>query len=228
MAASDGDVNGHRRGLPGRAGLRYRIAGREPPMRTLVVYCHPLPGSFTAAVRDRVLAGLAAGGHETRLVDLYAIGFDPVLSAEGRADYHTAGLNEATVGDHLAALRWCEALIFVYPTWWYGPPAMLKGWLDRVWVPHATFEMPEPGKPIGRVLTNIRLIAAVSTLGSPWWWWVLAMGQPGRRMLLRGLGALCHPRCRTLWLALHRMDSADDHARAGFLRKVETRFAALR
>lgn len=197
-------------------------------MRALVIHCHPIAESFGSAVRDRVLKGLAAAGHEARLIDLYAIGFDPVLSAEGREAYHTAGANEAGVEEHLAALRWCEALVFVYPTWWYGPPAMLKGWLDRVWVPHATFRMPEPGKPIGRVLTNIRLIAAVSTLGSPWWWWRLVMGEPGRRMLLRGLGALCAPRCRTLWLALHRMDSAGPQERRRFLERVEARMAALR
>jgi NAD(P)H dehydrogenase (quinone) len=197
-------------------------------MRVLVVYCHPLEGSFTAAVRDRVLAGLAAAGHEARLLDLYAMGFDPVLSARGREEYHTAELNERDVAEHLAALRWCEALVFVHPTWWYGPPAMLKGWLDRVWVPHATFEMPKPMKPIGRVLTNIRLVAAVSTLGSPWWWWRFAMGEPGRRMLLRGLSALCAPGCRTRWLALHRMDSVGDAKRLAFLARVERTFAALR
>jgi NAD(P)H dehydrogenase (quinone) len=143
-------------------------------------------------------------------------------------DYHTPGLNEEAVADHLAALRWCEALVFVYPTWWYGPPAMLKGWLDRVWVPHATFEMPEPRKPIGRVLTNIRVIAAVSTLGSPWWWWKLGMGEPGRRMLLRGLSVLCAPRCRTTWLALHQMDSVSETKRKRFLDKVERVFTKVR
>ncbi len=131
------------------------------------------------------------------------------------------------MAEHLAALRWCEGLVLVYPTWWYGQPAMLKGWLDRVWVPHATFTMPEPGKPIGPVLTNIRLIAAVSTLGSPWWWWTLAMGEPGRRILLRGLKVLCGPGCRTKWLALHRMDSATERQRKRFLEKVETYFATL-
>jgi NAD(P)H dehydrogenase (quinone) len=200
----------------------------ERLMRALLVYCHPQTGSFSAAVRDRALAGLAAAGHETRVLDLYGMGFDPVLSPQGRADYHTPGLNEEAVAEHLAAVRWCEALIFVYPTWWYGPPAMLKGWLDRVWVPYATFEMPKPGKPIGRVLTNIRFIAAVSTLGSPWWWWKVGMGEPGRRILLRGLSVLCAPGCRTLWLALHRMDSVSEAKRAGFLAKVERTFAALK
>ncbi|MGL4976248.1 MAG: NAD(P)H-dependent oxidoreductase, partial [Bosea sp. (in: a-proteobacteria)] len=123
-------------------------------MRALVVYCHPVPESFTAAVRDRVLAGLAKAGHETKLLDLYAMEFNPVLGAQERRDYHTPGLNEEPVAEHLEALKWCEMLIFVYPTWWYGLPAMLKGWLDRVWVPHATFKIPEPGKAITRVLTD--------------------------------------------------------------------------
>lgn len=197
-------------------------------MRTLVVYCHPDPQSFNAAVRDRVLAGLAAGGHEARLLDLHAMGFDPVMSQPERAGYHTPGLNEEPVRAHLEALRWCEALVFVYPTWWYGPPAMLKGWLDRVWVPHATFGMPEPGKPIARILTNIRFIAAVSTLGSPWWWWKLGMGEPGRRILLRGLSMICAPRCRTMWLALHEMDSAGEEKRKSFLATVENAFRSLR
>lgn len=196
-------------------------------MKALIVYCHPLEASFNAAVRDRVLAGLAAGGHEARLIDLYAMGFDPVLSAEGRRDYHTAEVNEVPVAEHLAALRWCEALVFVYPTWWYGPPAMLKGWLDRVWLPHAAFAMPEPGRPITGKLTNIRLIAAVSTLGSPWWWWKLVMGEPGRRIMLRGLRPLCAPGCKTLWMALHEMDSASPAKRKAFLGKVEARFRRM-
>ncbi len=197
-------------------------------MKALIVYCHPLEASFNAAVRDRVIRGLTAAGHEIRLLDLYGMGFDPVLSAQGRTDYHTPGLNEEAVAEHLADLRWCEALIFVYPTWWYGPPAMLKGWLDRVWVPYATFEMPQPMKPVTRVLTNIRVIAAVSTLGSPWWWWKLGMGEPGRRMLLRGLSFLCAPGCRTIWLALHQMDSVGEKKRARFLDRVEGVFRGLK
>lgn len=197
-------------------------------MRMLLIYCHPCPESFTAAIRDKAMAALAATGHEVRLIDLHAEDFDPVMRAEERRAYHTAGVNEAPVAAHLDALRWCEGLLFVYPTWWYGLPAMLKGWLDRVWIPHATFTMPEGGKPIGRVLTNIRFIGVISTLGSPWWWWRLVMSEPGRRTLLRGLRPLVNPRCRTLWLALHRMDSASAGERGRFLERVGRRLAAIR
>ena len=195
-------------------------------MRVLVIYCHPCPESFVAAVRDAALDGLKGAGHEARLVDLYALGFDPVLSAQERRDYHTPGINEAGVSEHLAHLRWAEALVFVYPTWWYGLPAMLKGWLDRVWIPHATFSMPQGNKPVGRVLTNIRKVVAISTLGAPrWWWWFI--GAPGRRTLLTGIAVLCHPRCRTAWLALHRMDSATPAARAGFLASVRDKMRRI-
>jgi len=100
---------------------------------------------------------------------------------------------------------------------------MLKGWLDRVWIPHATFTMPTDGKPIGPVLTNIRIVGAVSTLGSPWWWWTFFMHAPGRRTLITGLKVLCAPRCRTFWLGLHDMDSVTAAKRERFLARVEQR-----
>ena len=196
-------------------------------MRVLVVHCHPCEESFGAALRDGVLEGLRAGGHEVRLLDLYADGFDPVMDADERRGYHTPGENEAPVRDHLASLRWCEGLVFVYPTWWYAQPAMLKGRLDRVWVPHATFTMPQGSGPIGRVLTNIRVIAVVTTLGSPWWWWTLVMGAPGRRILLRGFRPLVAPRCRTRWIALHKMDTASLATRQRFLTRVRSELSSF-
>jgi putative NADPH-quinone reductase len=196
-------------------------------MRVLVVYCHPCEESFTAAVRDAALAGLAVGGHEVRVLDLYASGFRPVMDAQERRGYHSPGENEAPVREHLDTLRWCEGLVFIYPTWWYGQPAMLKGWLDRVWIPYATFLLPEGSGPIGRVLTQIRFIGAISTLGSPWWWWTFVMGAPGRRILLRGLRPLVSPRCRTRWLALHKMDSSTPEQRERFLLKVKSTMAKV-
>ena len=195
-------------------------------MRALVVYCHPVVESFTAGVRDAVIRGLKAAGHEVDLLDLYAEGFNPVMGREERLAYHEPGLNTAPIAGHLERVKQAEALIFVAPTWWYGPPAMLKGWLDRVLVPHETFGMPRPYRPLERRLTNIRALAAVSSLGSPWYWW-LWIGQPGRRILLDGIGGIIHPRAKKLWLALHGMDSASAERRAAFLAKVEARFARL-
>ena len=194
-------------------------------MRVLIVYCHPDPQSFTASARAAAERGLTRAGHEVRCADLYAEGFDPVMRREELCAYHTRDDNERPVAAELERLRWAEALVFVYPTWWYAQPALLKGWLDRVWVPHATFTMPEGGKPIGRTMTNIRAIIAITSLGSPrWWWWL--MGAPGQRILLRGIGALCHRKVKRRWIALHCIDSADAAAKERFLHRVESELAA--
>ncbi|MEM1398973.1 MAG: NAD(P)H-dependent oxidoreductase, partial [Pseudomonadota bacterium] len=104
-------------------------------MRVLMVYCHPVPESFAAALRDVTLGALKKAGHEVELLDLYALGFDPVISAEEHRAYLNTTMENHPLQDHAKLLAWCEALVFVYPTWWYGLPAMLKGWLDRVWTP---------------------------------------------------------------------------------------------
>ena len=111
-------------------------------MKALVVYCHPKEESFTAAVRDLILAKLEAQRAEVRVIDLYSRAFSPVLTAGELETYLDPGRNTEVVSQDVADLKWCDTLIFVYPTWWYGLPAMLKGWLDRVFVPETAFLMP--------------------------------------------------------------------------------------
>ncbi|MEM6488089.1 MAG: NAD(P)H-dependent oxidoreductase [Pseudomonadota bacterium] len=196
-------------------------------MRLLVVHAHPNPASFSAAVCARFVAGARAGRHEVDVLDLYAEGFDPVMSRAEHAGYETPVENQKPVADHIARLQRAEGLVFVYPTWWYAQPAMLKGWLDRVLVPGVAFDMPVPGQAIRPGLTNIRLIGAVSTLGSPWWWWRFGVAAPGQRLLLRGVGAICAKGARRFWLALHEMDSVDAAKREAFLARVEAKGRAV-
>lgn len=195
-------------------------------MRCLVVYAHPVAESYCAALRDRVMLTLRDAGHEVQLIDLYAEGFDPVLSRQGRLDYHTPGDNEHGIESHLERLHWAEALIFVYPTWWYSLPAMLKGWLDRVWIPHVTFTMPTANQPIRGKMQHIRRLAIVTTAGSSRLWLAL-MGNPGQRTIMRGLRVLCSPRCRTLWLAHHKIDTSTPASRAAFLDRVARKLAQI-
>ena len=189
-------------------------------MRALVIYAHPKETSFSAAVRDVVTDGLAAAGAQTRVLDLYAEGFAPVLSAEELDRYEDTPANEMGIEAHTAALRWCDTLIFVYPTWWYGLPAILKGWLDRVLVPGLAFEMPDTeGGNIRPGLTHITGLAVFTTCGATWWL-TRAIGAPGRRTILRGLRLLCAKTCRTAFAAHYAMDSSTPQSRAAHLRRV--------
>ena len=195
-------------------------------MRVLVIYCHPRPDSFSAALRDAVLRGLAEAEHSVVLRDLYLEGFDPVLPAGQRGAFYDEGDNALGLGDHVAALRRAEGLVLVYPTWWFGMPAMLKGWFDRVWLPGVAFRLGGP-KVLEPLLTDIRRIAVVTTYGSPGWmlWWV---GWPDRRVVRRGLRPLCGRGCRVDWLGLTRMDVDSAARRERFLSAVRRHFSRWR
>ena len=167
-------------------------------MRALVVYCHPDPGSFNAAICSLVCAKLREAGAELRLRNLYAENFQPVLSQKEWHDYLDPALNTVTVTWDVESLRWCDTLIFIYPTWWYGPPAMLKGWLDRVMVPEVAFLMPDAQSTTIRPgLQHITRLGVFTTCGASIWLTSL-IGAPGKRTLLRGVGYLCSPNRRSV------------------------------
>ncbi len=196
-------------------------------MRALVIYCHPRQGSFTEAVRDVVLAKLNTVGAEVRLRDLYAEGFDPVLSGREHEIYEDEALNRDPVASHCADLAWCDTLIFVYPTWWYGLPAMIKGWLDRVLVPGLAFLMPdEANTDIRPGLTHIRRLGVFTTCGASFWL-TRMIGAPGKRTLLRGLRLLCGRNCKTVFAAHYLMDSSTAESRAKHLRRVAAKMDRL-
>ena len=187
-------------------------------MKALVVHCHPNPASLTAAARDRVVATLIGRGHEVRVTDLYASGFDPVLSAEERQRHLEPGPDPA-VADHATDLQWCQHLVLVYPTWWSGQPAMLKGWIDRVWVRDVAFDLPSESNRVHARLRNVRRLTVVTTHGSSRFVNLLE-GEAGKRMVSRTLRAVCHPLARTRWIALYGVDTASPAERAAFLDRV--------
>ena len=191
-------------------------------MKALVVYSHPCAESFNAAIRDTVVETLQKAGNEVRLTDLYAIDFNPVMDARERREYHDEAINERPIKQHIEDLFWCDTLVFVYPTWWFGLPAMLKGWVERVFIPHRTFRIPTAGESMQGRIQHVRRIAVITTCGATWWISKM-MGEPGRKTLLRGIRALCHPRCKTLYLAQYKMDSSTDEGRKSYLQTVEKR-----
>lgn len=189
-------------------------------MKALVVYCHPKDGSFTSAVRDLVLAKLDAAGAEVRVIDLYQKAFSPVLTASDLDCYEDAARNTELVAEDVAHLKWCDTLIFVYPTWWYGLPAILKGWLDRVFVPEIAFLMPTPErKTIERGLSHIKRLGVFTTCGASRWLTFL-VGAPGKKTLMRGVGFLCANPLKTAFAAHYLMDSSTPESRKAHLDRV--------
>lgn len=189
-------------------------------MRALVIFTHPRRDSFSGAVLDRVTAALSRRG-EVRVRDLYRDGFPPALTEPEWTGYLDMATNRAPVAAEIADLGWCDTLVFVNPTWWYGLPAMTKGWLDRVLVPGIAFHMPPAeGGDIAPGLTNIRQLALFTTCGASRWL-TMFVGAPGRRTVLRGLRLACARRCRTYYAAHYLMDSSTPQSRARHLGRVD-------
>ena len=196
-------------------------------MKTYVVYCHPLESSFIAAARDRALVGLTAAGHEIRLTDLYAENFRPELSAWERTHHLDPPETKPEIATYAENLRWCDALVLVYPTWWSGQPAMLKGWIDRVWVAGVAYELPPGGNRIRPLLGNIRRLVVITVHGSSKWV-NAAQGEGGKRVVSRALRVLCKRSARTSWIAFYGIDRSSDADRARFLDRVEHKLRLLR
>jgi NAD(P)H dehydrogenase (quinone) len=194
-------------------------------VRALVIYCHPDPDSLAAAARDRVLVGLERAGAAVRLTDLYAEGFDPLFDEHDRRTHLQTGVVES-LRQHADDLQWCDTLVLVYPTWWSGQPAMLKGWIDRVWACGVAWDLPRGTDRLRPGLTNVRRIVAVTPHGSPKWVNALE-GESGKRTVTRALRVLCHPLCRTTWVALYGVDRSTAEQRTAWLDRVERRLARL-
>lgn len=187
-------------------------------MRVLYLYCHPLPESFHAAVLKESMAGLEEGGHQVDLCDLYAEGFDPVLSADMRRRYHDTSRNQQGVEQYVQRLRAAEALVVQFPVWSFGPPAMLKGWFDRLLMPGVAFDMTDPAN-ITSSLRHIRALAGITTYGRQWWT-ALYVGDPPKKMVKRYLPRLLAPSVRAQYHALYHMNVATDAQRRAFMGRV--------
>jgi len=189
-------------------------------MRLLLVLAHPLADSFAAAVAQAARDTLIANGHEVDWLDLYREGFDPRLSPAERGGYFDDPYDASAVAPLVERLQAAEGLVLVFPQWWFGFPAILKGWFDRVFAPGVAFAHDPAGGRILPRLGNIRRLHALTTTGSPWWVVRLVMGDPVRRVLRRAIAPMCAKGVRFGTTALHDMDRATPAQRAAHLARV--------
>ena len=185
-------------------------------MRTFILFAHPVPESFSAALHWEVIDTLTARGWEIDDCDLYAENFSPLLTCDERIGYHDEPENIEPVRHYVERLTRAEALILVFPVWIFGFPAILKGFFDRVCVPGVSFRL-EGGKVYPN-LTQVRKLAAVTSYGGSRFR-ALAAGDPPRRIVTRAIRFYCQPE-KLRYLALYDMNRADEKKRARFLCRV--------
>jgi putative NADPH-quinone reductase len=135
-------------------------------MNVLVIVAHPNRESFNHAIARTCAEALAANGHEVVFRDLYAEGFDPLLP---HAEFSRAAVLPDAIAGHCAELSRADGIVIVHPNWWGQPPAILKGWVDRVIRPGVAYEFLEgdsgEGVPRGLLRARCALVFNTSNTG---------------------------------------------------------------
>ena len=194
-------------------------------MDVLVVCAHPDPDSFTHAITRAVERGLAKGAGRVTTLDLYALDFAAAMSTAEHRAYQAwlpadaPPVLDPMVAEHARLVSSAHTIVFVYPTWWSQPPAILKGWLERVLVPGVSFTFDAKGK-VQPGMQHVRRIVGISTYGSPWTY-VKLLNDGGRRMITRALRMSCGMRTPTTWLGLYSIDTAGQQPLFHFARRVD-------
>lgn len=156
-------------------------------MNVLIVYAHPNPSSFNAAILNHVQKGLPETNHSVTPLDLYKEQFDPVLvfnEEKKRRDL----VNEEETARYRTLVEEADTLLFIYPIWWWGMPAILKGFIDCIFVAGFAYKY-EGALPKG--LLKGKKAWVINTLDSPLWYVALLYRSADWIMMKRGVLRFC-------------------------------------
>ncbi len=122
-------------------------------MKVLIIYAHPNEKSFCSAIKETLIESLKENRNTIKIHDLYVKNFNPVLSKTELTNYPKTLLEDETIAQYQQDIMWADIIIIIHPAWWYGAPAILKGYFDRVLTEGFafTYENDEPNpKLIGK------------------------------------------------------------------------------
>jgi len=176
-------------------------------MKVLVIFAHPDPKSLCHHLFEEVQETLQVGEHQTEVIDLYKDQFNPVLSADERAQYFDETMADPQLQKYAETLAWADTLVFCFPTWCLGLPAILKGFFDRLMKPGVSFKIDESGS-LHPNLQHIERVISIVTYGRgrPILYW---FGDPPRRMMTRYIRWFVSKTARVSYLGLYNLHKPD-------------------
>lgn len=159
-------------------------------MKISLILAHPRPGSFNHAIASTAARALLDAGHTVSVHDLYAEAFDPLLHAE---EIPRDILLPDNIAQHCAEIVAADGIVIVHPDWWGMPPAILKGWIDRVLRPGVAYQFAESdtGEGIPAGLLNAKAALVFNTSNTPWQREIEIFGDPLERLWKDCVLAFC-------------------------------------
>jgi NAD(P)H dehydrogenase (quinone) len=142
------------------------MSGGEPELKISVILAHPNQGSFNHAIADTVMVTLRQNGHGVYFHDLYAEGFNPVLHYD---EIHRDAVLPENITRYCEEIAAADGVVFIHPDWWGMPPAILKGFIDRVFRPGITYRFLEgdAGEGIPAGLLRAKAALVLNTSNTP-------------------------------------------------------------
>ncbi|MFF2888704.1 NAD(P)H-dependent oxidoreductase [Paenibacillus sp. NPDC057967] len=152
----------------------------------LVINGHPDPKSFSSALSEAYIAGAEANGAQVRYLDLSKLSFNPIL----QYGYRQRTELEPELLEAQELIRWAHHLVFVYPTWWGAMPALLKGFIDRVFLPGFAFKYRQNSQLWDKLLSG-RTAHLIVTMDTPSWYNRWIYGHAGHNVMKRNILEFC-------------------------------------
>jgi len=173
---------------------------------------------------DKTINHLNKKGYCVTVKNLYEENFNPVLNKSERKSYYLNNFDESQLSKDIEQLKNVESLVLIFPTWWFGFPAILKGWFDRVWAPGHAYEHASDYGPIKQCLNNLKEMNVVTTLGSPWWVDTFILRKPVKKVLKIALLGACTTNCKFKMLSLYKSEKLTAGQIEKFVGKIEATF----
>lgn len=187
------------------------MASLSSPCNVLVVLGHPSSTSLSAALAQAYAQGAREAGHKVRVLQLGDLSFDPVL--HGSNPHHQPLEHDLLAAQE--ALRWAQHVVWVFPVWWGGIPALLKGFLDRAFTSGYAYKF-KPGASFPTPLLSGRTADLLVLLDTPPWYYRWVYRMPAVHQMCKTTLAFCGIRTRRVRLwgpVIHSTDAQ----RAGWL-----------
>lgn len=187
-------------------------------MNTLIINGHPRVDSFSTKITEKYELGISKTPNPYKVLHLSALKFNPNLS-QGYSGNHL----EPDLKNAQQLIAWADRLVFIYPLWWWSLPALLKGFIDRVFVPDFAFKYE--GKPLPTQLLKGKKATLIITMDGPTWYYRLWMRATGNVMMKRGVLAYCGVNT-THTLMIDNYHKLNEKQKNNWLQKIE-RLAGL-
>lgn len=191
-------------------------------MNILIVTSHPLRDSLCHTFANQIYSKLNTMGHTVVMENLYESIFDPVLSADERKSYYHGIYDFSGVSPQVKRLLQADGIVILFPTWWFGFPAILKGWFDRVWAPTVAYDHADDFGPIRPKLDQLKKALVVTTVGAPWWVDRFILWRPLKRIIKYALLGACAKNCKLKYLSFYKCEMVKEERLKSFASRIDS------